>query len=298
MATKTDKDNKQGTVPALAQASASRVVDVTPVAVPATTTTTALATTAPAEPLAFGAHDDSMEGVDASDIIIPRKKIVQPTTRDPGAEPGNFRDSLTGAHKKSINIVVLRVAKSRVWWKELTDKEPSCKSNDALVPDVAGLTMRDKKPVCARCAEIRGNKMVAVCPKAQWGAERGVKPECSLTYNFLCYDLDDEVPFYWAAHGTAIKPVKRLLSAFLIRRRPPREWTVTMGLSRVTNDKGVYFVPDFTDLRMVTPGTYDPHYEAVRDVNVAAVAEEAAKADVESDEDGYNTPADDPEAFQ
>ena len=73
-----------------------------------------------------------MEVFDTGDLVIPRYKIVQPTSKE--GTPGLFRNNLTNEEKDRINVVVLAATKGRVCWSENIEEDPVCRSSDGLNP--------------------------------------------------------------------------------------------------------------------------------------------------------------------
>ena len=76
---------------------------------------------------------------------------------------------------------------------------------------------------------------------SQWGDE-GQPPKCSLVYNFLAADLDDDnTPFLLALHGSSVKHAKTVLSAFQLKRQPLFAKPVTISAVETKNEKGRFY---------------------------------------------------------
>jgi len=168
-----------------------------------------------------------LEEVERGDFTMPRVQVKQPTSRIEAGQAGQFYFTLTGRVVDNINAVLLKMTKSRVYWpKGKLDADPICASDDARVPRPG------MDAPAATCAE---------CPFAQWGDD-GSPPECSLTYNFLAVDIDDEdTPFIISLHGTSVKHARAVLSAFVLKRKPLWSRPVVISTVRVTNDKGTFY---------------------------------------------------------
>ena len=166
-----------------------------------------------------------LEAMDRGDLIIPRARVIQPTSKLDG-RPGQFHFNLTGECKDSIHAVLLNMSKGRVYWSADLAADPLCASDDARTP-------REQRegygPTCD------------ACPFSQWGDE-GQPPKCSLVYNFLAADLDDDnTPFLLALHGSSVKHAKTVLSAFALKHLPLFSQPVQIDAIEVKNDKGRFY---------------------------------------------------------
>jgi hypothetical protein len=154
------------------------------------------------------------EDFDSADLIIPRIKIIQPTSRK--GEAGKFMMNLTEEESDTLSLVVIKATRSRVLWSDdLEAEEPICRSQNFVVPDPA-----IDEPVSLSCAEYakKGDLKIlqTVCDKAKWfGKER---PACNQVFNLLCLS-DEDVPFWISLSGVSIGPVKRYISTIALRRK-------------------------------------------------------------------------------
>jgi len=191
-----------------------------------------------------------LEGLDPNTYIIPRMRIVQPTSKEGTA--GNFRMNLTGEEFVSLRVVGVKAEAGRVLWdRDGGGQEPICKSNDGFFPaeDVT-------EPVCSACLEVvklKGGREMSrpVCPKAQWGEDHA-RPECDATYNLLCLNAEDDLPFWLTLSGTSISAFRRFVSAIHLRRRKLFEYEVEISLDQKAGDKGKYFVAKFSAPKQVS----------------------------------------------
>ncbi len=175
---------------------------------------------------------EGMEGIGQADLMVPRMRVLQPTSKLEG-EAGEFHFNLTGETKKTVVAVLLRVQKGRVMWNpDDLAAAPVCASDNAIHPRSGGLHS--------------GNYPCAECPQAQWGAEN-TPPPCSQTYNFLAADTeDDNAPFMLSLSKTSLKHAKRIISVFVLKHKPLWSGPVRIMSILVTSDKGKWYEVTFT----------------------------------------------------
>ena len=218
-----------------------------------------------------------MEEMDQGDIQVPRLKIVQLTCKDANCTYGTYRDSLSGAEFESVTFAMLRMDKNRVLWPPAGQGDkPICKSTNGMVPDADFPNPPSR--VCAKKAHKKARPM-AVCPRAQWGGN-GEAPDCHLVYSLLGIDVNEGTPFMISFAGTAISPVKKMLSFLAMRTQrfqvPPFAFTMRMSTFKDKNDKGTFYVPTFDDFTLLEeePLRYYPQYQALADVDLSVSAGE------------------------
>jgi len=204
---------------------------------------------------------EGMEEVERGDYILPRRRLVQFMSKL-DAEPGTFHDNLTGEAKAQIRAVILRMSKSRVMWSDDLTAPPLCASDDALVKrdDFAD---NECGPVCSEC------------PHAEWNGNE--PPPCRLVYNFLCVDVDDgDVPFVLSCASTAVRPAKRLISSFVLRRSPFYSREVIISSELVNDDRGKWYVPVFKLGAQTDLARYQALYREFAGVEIQADTESVA----------------------
>jgi hypothetical protein len=187
-----------------------------------------------------------LEVFDTGDLVIPRYKIVQPTSKE--GTPGVFKNNLTNEEVETVNVVVLAASKGRVCWGENLDEDPICRSSDGLRP-----SDNTEEPVSAICGtKENGKRFEPTCHNALW-RENHERPLCNEVINLLCVSKDDQVPFFISLHGTQLKPVRAFLSALGLRKKSLYEFQATLGLKEKTNGKGKFFVIQFANLKENPP---------------------------------------------
>jgi len=244
--------------------------------------TRALTETGTDEPLDVAIPDDldgytGYEGIDEDALIIPRMKIVQPTSKD--GTPGTFLLNLTGEEFESLeSVIVIKVSRGRVMWDRDRDNDkPLCRSYDFLNPDPSL-----QEPQNDKCAEYitRGDKKVlqTVCPMATWG-NNNERPECGEVYNLLCI-TGDRIPFWFAIGGASIKPVRRYISAIALRRK--KLWMFETDLRLIEKkEPHKHYILDFAPPKPVPQESMEEIFELVtafknESIEQTLKAEEAA----------------------
>jgi hypothetical protein len=216
------------------------------------------------------------ENFDESDLVIPRLSIVQPTSKE--GTPGTFRSNLSGEEKEELRITPITFTKGMVLWSDELGNDPECRSNDALVPDPA--MESSKSP---RCHERAANRLRPVCNYAMWRS--GEAPACKMTYTLLAIDMGTMLPFLISLHGTSVRSIKALISHVWQSRRNFFDVACRMSLNKVTNQRGSFFVADFSQYEDHEPGTFRDSYESLRayDVNRTLEAEQQAQSNEEDE---------------
>jgi hypothetical protein len=192
------------------------------------------------------------------DQVLPRRRIVQPTTQD-DATPGTFVDGLTGKEYQQIRAVVLTISKGRVMWSPELGNDPICKSDDSLMPSHVV-----DAPQSAICAERVNGRLVDVCPCAKWqdsDDKPGTQdpPRCKLTYRFLVVDRDEGAPFLISFHGSQLRTVRQFYSHARSLNCPMYALGVTMRLRKNQGAKGSYYTIEFGDYERLPQADVDAY---------------------------------------
>jgi len=210
-------------------------------------------TTAPA---AYnGPIDTGLEELGAGDLIIPRLTITQPTTPDIAADQvGKFCINVTGDYHDTMRVAIIKLTKSRILFpdKYKRDNEPLCRSHDFKFPaEIPGVT-----PMAATCQLIPGDTKKHTCPYANWGADN-TPPRCQETWNLLIVDIDTYLPMWFSIKSTALKPLRKIVSAVSMictaKRLPMWALGFDMALEKITNDSGTFYAPQFSGLAALPP---------------------------------------------
>ncbi|MGO9372703.1 MAG: hypothetical protein ACLQBD_11465 [Syntrophobacteraceae bacterium] len=238
-----------------------------------------------------------LEGLDpGSMMIIPRIKIVQPTSKE-GTE-GKLRVNLTGDEFDDLAIVVVKAFQGRTFW----DPDPKsdkvlCRSYDFMNPDPA--IEKPYNDVCAvHTTNAKNQKVLKVlCPEGQWkGATHQEKPSCGEIINLLCIQSEDLLPFWISMSGASLRPVRNYVSAIALRRQALWVWKTVLSLEkRIEPNK--HYVAKFSPPRPVEKDMFEMINATIIDLNLKDAdikktfeAEEAAGADGNGDGTGEGQP--------
>lgn len=195
----------------------------------------------PSADVAFAGADDGFVGFDGDDLVIPRLRIAQPTNRQDWT-PGRFVESLSEEAFESLEgVVALKLSKSRVWFEDSGDGQPTCASDDFIKPST-----RIEDPVAPFCGD---------CPNSQWGPDRQ-PPICNETWNFLL--VHNGMPYFIAFSSAALANTRKLVTALFLRakqlKKPLWGFQFDIGLKKQEFSKGVAYMPTFTNVKPVPAG--------------------------------------------
>jgi hypothetical protein len=212
------------------------------------------------------------------DMTIPRRKIVQATTRDIDAkEAGKYLDVLSGVTTPQIDAVILKYGHTRALFAEgdFSSAGLVCASANGRVP-------RDniENPVSQVCDG---------CPMAQWGEDR-TPPKCSLGYTFLCVDTTDDSPFMITFSRTAFAAAKKLISGLAMKRRPLFSWAVRMTTEIKQSDAGKWYQPKFAPLVLTDTDALQKYMEMYRGFAAVELEADASVAQEETAQEEAPSP--------
>lgn len=203
-----------------------------------------------------GFRIEGMETLGRSDVILPRKTILQPSSKREG-EAGDFYDNLTRETVAQLDVVILSITHTRtLWGDDLAVGKPECTSLDAITGSYG---------TCVACSfnpEV-DHKL--------WN--KGVK-RCSLGYLFLCCDRLTDAMFVFTANKTSARPARVLLSQLVLKRKPVFSAVVRFATKKEQNSQGKFytFLPSIAeDLPGVDVARYREMYLAMKGVPIRDV---------------------------
>jgi len=247
------------------------------------------------------------ESFDASDLVIPRYKVVQPTSKT-GTE-GHFLCNLTGEEVETLNVVIVKADKGRALWSQ-QDRTKNSTEVNAYMQDLIAETGKNSEwlasgdgedllcrsytfwepdsrhpfPPSKVCAVMGpGNRPKQVCQFGAWDEDGKTKPPCGTLYNLLCIGIDDGVPFWTTLHGVSIKPTKGFISSVMLRRKPffmfQTEISLEKRLEPQKHYRAKFTMPKPVD-EVLLNEIIIPTVESLKDASVQTTfeAEEAAEA--------------------
>lgn len=225
---------------------------------------------------AFGI--EGLESLDRNDLVLPRKTILQPTSKKDG-EAGCFHDNLTNTAVPEIECVILSITHTRSLWSgDPSAERPECTAMDGISGSRYGK--------CALCQFNPNNNATL------W--EKGQK-RCGPGYLLLAADRNnDDAMFIFSALKTSAKPVKPFITELKTqRRRPPFYFLTRMTTSQEKNDLGKFYV---LKLAIICPlgaadvEKYHQMYLSMRDAVIRDIEDDEPVGDAPPDFDESGEP--------
>lgn len=201
------------------------------------------------------------EGISSNDVLLPRLRIVQPTSEDSEEGLGQIRNSVTGDLYDKLIVIPLTVRHGRVYFPPgETHSAPECRSLDGLVS--------------------ADGQSCASCDRANWGGEDGHEPPaCAETIDFPCL-LEDGTICALSLKRSGIAEAKKLITIVKFKNEPFFFSTVEISTKKADSKKGVYYVPQ---LRVIGPTTEIRRQSCLRMVQF--LQERRIKVDYEGRDD-------------
>lgn len=187
---------------------------------------------------AFKAQDgiiEGMEAMDASDIKMPRYKLLQTNSEEVASgkgKAGQFYNSVTGEVKDELHVALLHMNKSRVRFEKPYKRgaSPACRSFDGKISTEG-----------EQCAS---------CPYADWDRakkEGNDSPDCreSITWLFL-EDTDmNGIPPRILVSGASRSTHSNFITQLSAFGYAPYIFKTKISSVQESNDKGIFFVMKF-----------------------------------------------------
>lgn len=217
-----------------------------------------------------------LEDFGTSDFVIPRRSLVQNTSRVDDIEdahPGVFIDETTRTVVgKTMHAALLKVKKNRALFYPIESgkKGLKCWSADAVVPHPTAV-----------------EKQADTCESCQFSKK-------DMQYDMLFYDIDESerlgapVVFWLRAKGTSLFPARTFISTLLQRKKRAFDLTVKISAAKSTGKNGSYFVMNFADLSMASDELL-PQLEAAYEV-YAQDADPTVEIQAETEPDTATVP--------
>lgn len=245
---------------------------------------------APEDPFAVGA---GLETFGADDVRISQLKLKQAQTKNAAGVPDGawFLSSDLEGHSLARELVLLELGKERSLLlpfgggvaadamiqrilaktgAEVPDdwEGPVCFSRDRVTPVV----QEGIKPLAAACSE---------CPLNGWRTVRGRRmQDCAESYRLLVLDVTSGLPAVLYARGSAIRPVRDLLTGLQVACRrqnlPAYGFRFTVASKRLEGGDGTYHVPVFGRLAAIDDKEEIARYAGIRKACATVQVEDEA----------------------
>lgn len=173
------------------------------------------------------------ENVSASDLSLPKIKLLQMTSQEVSDEkgrPGEFYNTQTGTSSKEIVCYLMQVNKPMAYFEMPYTKGSTaiCRSIDGKVGKCRDGATRS----CDNCVESDWNKALA---------EGKTKPNCTSSYAWLGATVEDNVPFRLTCSGDSVKTTRTFINSLIYKRIAMFCHTVKVSSEKVSNSKGTYY---------------------------------------------------------
>ncbi|UCC30689.1 MAG: hypothetical protein JSU86_00125 [Phycisphaerales bacterium] len=210
-------------------------------------------------------HMPEVQTLHPPEHVIRRFVLNQPSSRY-GVKPGWYRDTVSFEEYEAIRAHFVLWTRGRVYFENLDDLLPRCKSPDGIgpSPDVVD-------PVNPRCGDWDERGLfVPQCRLAFWHTEDGERrsPVCRETWNLLGVASADGLPFWISLKGAALKPTRQFLSMCYARIRMQGvqlfQCAITLTSTLVENQYGQFHLPQFRQPEWVGPD--DHQYTALAEM--------------------------------
>ena len=164
------------------------------------------------------------ENIKGEDLVLPRIKIIQPTSQDSEDGLGMLKNSVTGEISDKVSFVAITFRKG---WL--------CFDPDETHSAPTSRCFNEPNPIDKSDA--------AMCWKAKnWWEARQEYPNCSDVYEFSIL-LQDNTLAALSLKGTGVIEAKKFITAIKFRGTPFFFYTVELTTEKAKGEKGVYYVP-------------------------------------------------------
>jgi len=178
----------------------------------------------------FGAG--ALDNLGASDLVIPRFKLIQNTSVK--GTPGKFMTNLSEEEFDNLDVTILNITNFRTMFPTPYNAgdRPLCRSNNGKEKsDPNGVGSGD----CARC-------QYAVWGRDTNGASR--PPQCGAGYTILAI-AEDGTPCLFSIKGASIKPAKSFFTRMKTRRTAPFAYRTIISSKQEVSTRGRYYTFNF-----------------------------------------------------
>lgn len=196
--------------------------------------------------------EDEQEG----DIVLPRAKILQPTSdelsneryADQNFKGGMIINSLTKEVLSDKFIPIMKFNSRMLWVPKKAGGGMACRSEDAKVGKVLDAPKwgpwNESTNTYHPAYEVQTGQNVAcdTCPYANWNGD--VPPLCTKSMNFLVMFDGMSFPLVLSFKSTSLKHGKKLYSMAKMMPGNMFDYVYSLKTFRKSNDRGVFFESD------------------------------------------------------
>lgn len=240
--------------------------------------------------LATGGEVPGLEAFPDSQVQIPRLLIGQPSNIS-GMPAGVFVDSLTKQNYNELDVVLIKMSRSRALWRPgnpQPGEQPLCRAQNAMHADQdfynrrCGLCISEDTNTHEECIDEHDR---AVCEHAKFKKDK--RPECRLAYHLLIVLVQTADPYILSVTGKSISPTNKLLSAFKVRGRPPYSARFKISLKKATD--GNYYTVEYSDMHWLeSVDELKNLFARFRDINLTPTQPEAEPGGINHGEQEFS----------
>lgn len=219
-----------------------------------------------------------LDGWGDDTVRIPYRSLTQSMTRVEGMDEVPRGIFLTKSTKenfgRTMDIVVLKARRYRALFYEYTEgkKGKKCWSDDGKTPAVD--VENPQSTNCAGCPfEKKDQHAALLCLDVPMSLEAG-----------------EPIVFWFDVKGTSLYPVQGYVNSILQRRKALPQFKATLSSSQKKNDKGTWYVPEFSNIELV-PSNVEPLVRQAFELYVSGgAAVDQAEGEVDPTQTEDDTP--------
>lgn len=179
--------------------------------------------------------DQFMPGMDETDFVPPVMTLVQGQSKahtEDDIPMGQYYCAQSGETWETLDMVLLKVARTRVLFEPEQLAAPICQSEDRINPRPGGKF--HGVHACEQCP-ARNDAPWLLSPEDRDARERD-PGLCTPGYTFLAVEAKTGMPFIMRINGTSVSPWKTVMTTFRMRHKNvPFAASVEVGARSRTN---------------------------------------------------------------
>jgi len=185
------------------------------------------------------------ESISGEDILLPRIRIIQPTSLDSQDGVGKLKNSVTGEIHEKVDLIPLMMRRGWICFPE-------------------GQTHSAPESICFSPPLENDESLAAECWRlGSWYEARIKYPTCSDVREFPCLSSDGKLSAV-SFKGTGIREAKKLITQVKFRGTPFFFYTVELTTEKAEGQKGIYYIPQLKITDETNTGIRKQCLEAVK----------------------------------